>query len=299
MAPQEDDEHTTAVRPADLLATAKNQRRPGLVVLSGPSTVVGQLFPLSGSMTLGRSDSDIVIEDSGVSRRHARFDVSVNGEVTVVDLGSRNGIFCDGARIESRALQDGDKLHLGSSTVLKLAYQDPIEEAYQRNLYESTTRDALTQAFNKKYFVDALEKEIAFAYRHEMPLTLLMVDIDHFKRVNDEHGHPAGDYVLAQVSRKIADTLRTEDILCRYGGEEFAVLLRNTSLSDGLACAERIRKAVERAELSYGGADIPCTISIGAAALPEGPEMPGDELVGSADRALYLAKSNGRNRCEA
>ena len=151
---------------------------------------------------LGRGDSAAVrLLDDGISREHAAVERD-GGKMVLRDLGSTNGTFCNGVRVERRELADGDKISVGASTILKFTYQDQLDEHYQKQLFESALRDGLTATFNRRYFVDRLNAEMRFAYRHDKALALLFVDIDHFKKINDTHGHQAGDFVLAAVARR-------------------------------------------------------------------------------------------------
>jgi two-component system cell cycle response regulator len=268
---------------------------PFLVVVSGDS--VGEMFRLAGRMTIGRADdAEIRLDDERVSRHHARVEVRADGKVDLSDLESRNGTFRNGERIVVCTLEDGDKIQVGSKTVLKFIYQDEREEAWQKNLYLSATRDWLTRTHNRKYFSEALEKEFAFAQRHGTPLTLLIIDSDHFKQINDAHGHAAGDRVLAQLATRLRKCLRTEDLIARYGGEEFAVLLRDTSVTQGSACAKRLRRAVAELAFKYHDEPIEATISIGVATFKPGSYESAEQLFEAADQMLYRAKQAGRNR---
>jgi diguanylate cyclase (GGDEF)-like protein len=163
-------------------------------------------------------------------------------------------------------------------------------------MYESALRDGLTKAFNKKYFTDRLESEFTFAVRHVSPLTLVLFDIDHFKKVNDTYGHQAGDYVLSEISTLLTAALRAEDVFARYGGEEFAVICRGSDVMQGQIVAERMRKAVENHKFVFEGTHIPLTISVGVAGLPDPAVKDAVELVSLADQALYKSKNGGRNR---
>src|SRR6478736_1001093 len=215
-----------------------------LVVISGPS--FGEMYKLKGERsTLGRGDrTDIRVLDDGVSREHAAIERD-GGKMVLVDLGSTNGTFCNGARVTRHDLTDGDKVSIGATTILRFTFQDQVDEHYQKKLFESALRDGLTATFNRRYFVDRLHTEIRFAVRHEKSLALLFVDIDHFKKINDEHGHLAGDEVLASVARVMTETIRAEDVLARYGGEEFAVICREIDAEGAVKLGERLRKAVE------------------------------------------------------
>jgi len=278
-------------------------REPGgrdrayVIVLTGLN--VGEMFKLGPeALIVGRGDDvGIKLSDDTASRRHASIQV-IEGHAFVEDLNSRNGTWINGERLEgARPLRDGDKIQIGSATVLKFTFHDEYEESFQRRMFESSLRDPLTRAFNKRYLLGRLESEYRFAARHQQPLSLLLMDIDHFKRVNDAHGHLAGDQVLAGMSRKIHDSIRNEDVFARYGGEEFAILCRSIEVDKAAAFAERLRRAVETQDHPYEGQTIHITVSIGVAGLPLAEPHGEDplELMAAADDALYAAKKAGRN----
>jgi diguanylate cyclase (GGDEF)-like protein len=175
-------------------------------------------------------------------------------------------------------------------------YQDQVEESFQERMYDRVLRDELTKAFNRKYFLDRLETELAYARRHGSALSLLMFDIDHFKRVNDTYGHPAGDYVLARIAKLAGSTVRAEDVFARYGGEEFSILCRGVGLENAGVLGERLRALMEGSVFELDGARVPITISVGVAAHPAIPVENGLQLIAAADEALYEAKRGGRNR---
>jgi two-component system cell cycle response regulator len=248
---------------------------------------------------LGRSvEAALQVEDEGISRRHCKVAHSNAGTFQIIDLGSTNGTYVNGVKVTLAELQDGDKIQIGSNTILKFSLQDELEEHYQRSLYESATRDGLTRTFNKKYFMDTLKKEFAYCVRHRVPLSVVMVDVDHFKRINDNFGHPAGDFVLQRIAQRVGDTIRTEDLFARVGGEEFALLLRESPEDHAMICAERCRRAVESSEFTFGGTPIRATISLGVASLFDSDFSHPDELIASADKYLYRAKGAGRNRVD-
>ena len=259
-----------------------------LVVISGPS--FGEMYKLKGERsTLGRGDrTDIRVLDDGVSREHAAIERD-GGKMVLVDLDSTNGTFCNGARVTRHDLTDGDKISIGATTILRFTYQDQVDEHYQKKLFESALRDGLTSTFNRRYFVDRLHTEIRFAVRHEKALALLFVDIDHFKKINDTHGHLAGDAVLAAVARVMTETIRAEDVLARYGGEEFAVICREIDVEGARILGERLRAAVGEERFEHDGKVIPVTVSIGAA-------VESKAVTAAADSAMYDAKRAGRNR---
>src|SRR5262249_26763577 len=147
----------------------------------------------------------------------------------VEDLKSRNGTFCNGEKLSSRVLNDGDKLQLGRTSILKFTYQDKVDESFQQHMLDSALRDGLTHAYNKRYFVDRLNSEFRFAVRHRTPLALMLLDLDNFKATNDKFGHLAGDRVLVGFADHVQRSIRNEDVFSRYGGEEFAVISRAIS----------------------------------------------------------------------
>jgi diguanylate cyclase (GGDEF)-like protein len=304
MAVDDDDEaECTLVASRDELSAIRAQlkakaRRPTLLVVAGRNCT-GKTLSLAGDVVVGRHGrADFPLDEEGVSRRHASFRVAPDGSVSVSDLGSTNGTFVNGERIQSAVLRDGDKIQLGLTAILGFSFQDALDEEHQRRLYESATRDALTRAYNRKHFADALPREIAFARRHRRPLSVAIFDIDHFKRINDGHGHPAGDHVLVTLCQRVAGAIRAEDVFARIGGEEFALVLRDLDLVHGLLCAERVRALVEATQFVFEGRAIPVTISVGVAQLDDS-HVGEQEIVAAADRALYAAKHGGRNRVEA
>jgi len=270
--------------------------RAYLVVLAGAS--VGEMYKLEGEKTIiGRGQkAQIRMFDDGISREHAEILIEGN-QIFLQDLGSTNGTFCNGLKVDKKKeLADGDKILVGSTTILKFTYHDNLDEMFQKQMYESALRDGLTKAFNKKYFTDRLESEFMFATRHDSPLALVLFDIDFFKKVNDTHGHQAGDYVLAEISTLLSGALRAEDVFARYGGEEFAVICRGSDSAQAQVVGERMRKAVETHRFVYEGTHIPITISVGVAVLPNPAVKDANDIVGLADQALYKSKHAGRNQ---
>jgi len=293
--PAENDDTDTRVSALAAVRGGIGRDRAYLVVLAGMSR--GEMFKLEGPRSvIGRSPTaHIRLTDDGVSREHAA--VALDGERVILDdLGSTNGTYCNGVRVTSRELADGDKIMIGSTTILKFTYQDNLDEAFQQQMYESALRDNLTKVFNRKHFNDLLSKEFAFASRHAAPLALLFVDLDHFKKVNDTHGHPAGDFVLAEVSGVLSGGIRAEDVVARFGGEEFVVLCRGTERTGAVELAERLRKEIAERRYVYGGKVIPVTISVGVALMPDPSMTQPASLLAAADKALYEAKRAGRNR---
>jgi diguanylate cyclase (GGDEF)-like protein len=250
-----------------------------------------------GEVTVGRSlDADIRLEDEGISRFHAKLQRDDDGGVRLVDLDSTNGTYVNGTRVRTYELGDGDRIQIGSVTILKFSYQDSLEEQFQQQLYESATRDPLTQAYNKRFFDEQLAKDFSHAARHGLSLSLLMLDVDHFKQINDDHGHPAGDHVLQRLAAIVMGSLRTEDPFCRVGGEEFAIIMRDCGEAEAVQLADRMRRLVDGARFVYDGATIPVSLSIGVASFEPIRHITAPDLVEESDRHLYEAKRGGRNR---
>ena len=264
-----------------------------LVVLSGSN--VGEMYRIEkDQVVIGRGDKvDLRLVDEGISREHVRLSRE-EGRIVLEDLGSTNGTYCNGQRVARQPLAEGDKILIGSTTILKFGYQDKLDEMFQRQMSESALRDGLTRAFNKRYFTDRIESEFQYAIRHSAPLSLIFLDIDHFKKINDQHGHQAGDHVLAQLSTLVMSMLGEEETFARYGGEEFAVIARGVELAAATELSERLRAAVEAHPFNFESTSLPVTISVGVARAP-GPGMGASgDLVARADEAMYAAKRSGR-----
>lgn len=294
----EDDETTIDVAPEAFEESFAEEveRNACLVFLSGP--VMGHTVNLSETpKEVGRAeDADIVITDEGVSRRHARFYLRDQGAY-VEDLDSSNGVYVNGERIERfEHLEQGDKITLGTDTILKFTYHDQLDEDFQQRLLDAAINDPLTQVHNRAYFDQKLGSEFGYAARYGDQFALIMFDLDHFKQVNDTYGHLAGDAVLEKLGVLLNQTVRTEDFVARYGGEEFAMICRGATTEQAFQAAERLRKLVDETDFSYDGEDIAVTISAGVASYPEQPAEAAAELIDAADRALYASKQNGRNR---
>jgi two-component system, cell cycle response regulator len=279
----------------DAVAPGSGHKLHVLVRMDGSD--VGQVTTLSGTeIEIGRvAKSTIHLPFEGVSRQHARIDW-VGGGYVIEDLQSANGTFVQGTRVTRHALTDGDVIQFGPRVVFRYSVTDTGEEKILRQLYESSVKDSLTGAYNREYFGERLKAEVAYSRRHQTEMSLIMVDVDHFKKVNDGYGHQAGDAVLASTVATLSRTLRGEDVVARYGGEEFGIILRGINLVNAAAVAERLRSLVEAAPVTFEGTVIRCTVSGGCAALACTADQTGDALVAVADRRLYLAKRSGRNR---
>jgi diguanylate cyclase (GGDEF)-like protein len=288
-----DDTTRTSHQPAGSADLGQNVAY--LVVMAGSN--VGEMYKLDkAQLIIGRGDkAGLRLTDDGISRDHARI-VREAGQLILEDMGSTNGTFCNGARVTRQALAEGDKILLGSATILKFSYHDKLDEAFQRQMSESALRDGLTRAYNKRYFGERVESEMQYSLRHNAPLSLIFLDIDHFKAVNDVHGHQAGDQVLTQLATLITSMLGEDEVFARYGGEEFAIIARGMDLARAKVLSERVRASVQAHPFAHEGTALPVTISVGISYAPGLGISTTVDLVARADEALYAAKRAGRNR---
>jgi two-component system cell cycle response regulator len=291
------DEDTTATETPDIAVSAKPMRnRPCLTVLTG--SAAGQMFKLPrGPIVIGRAhNAEVRLVDDGVSRHHARLRLETD-QLWVADLESRNGTFVNGVKIEKQtALRDGDKIQVGRTIVLRFAYHDELDESFHESLLSSALRDPLTKLFNKRYFMDRLDSELKFARRHVAEVSLLMLDVDHFKVINDSHGHLAGDAVLIGLATVLTKTVRNEDVVARFGGEELAVILRAIAIEPAMLLADRLRKTIEQTRVHHNDLELRATASIGVAGYPSTDAQTIEALIEAADQGLYRAKAAGRNK---
>lgn len=267
-----------------------------VVIYTKEPTLLGKRFVLeSETMRIGRgSENHIVLDGDSVSRRHAHIELR-SGTWWAVDDNSTNGTYVNDEQI-ARAfmLTNGDRVKVGPTIFKYLSGQD-VESQYHEEIYRMTIIDGLTGAHVKRYLLEALEKEMTRARRHERELAFLMFDIDHFKQINDQHGHLAGDFVLKELARIVQGRIRRDEVFARYGGEEFAVVLPETSYEGAKALAEGLRQKIESSEFVFQNEHIKVTISIGIACLGLN-EKTSLDLIKVADLHLYEAKRSGRNR---
>jgi two-component system, cell cycle response regulator len=267
-----------------------------VVIYTKEPTLLGRRFVLDSSpIRIGRgAENQIVLEGDSVSRRHAHFEQRV-GAWWCVDDGSTNGSYVNDEQIMREAsLGNGDRIKIGPTIFKFLSGQD-VEAQYHEEIYRMTIIDGLTQVHVKRYLLEQLDKELMRARRHVRELSFLMLDIDHFKKINDVHGHLAGDYVLKEVARILQQRIRRDEILARYGGEEFAIILPETNLEGAHALAEGLRERIEQSRFVFQGETIRVTISIGGAMLHD-TDRTSMDLIKRADEKLYEAKRTGRNR---
>lgn len=288
-------DETPVVDLLSLQSSDPTKRHASLLVMTGAR--VGEVHRLTRAVTvLGRAtEADLTLDDHGISRRHC--EIRLEGQNLVLrDLESKNGLFVNGLGVDEHVLEDGDRITIGSALILKFMLQDDVDERFQEKLLESLTMDPTTGAYNRRFFVHRLRVECAYARRHQQPLALLFFDLDEFKRINDTYGHPAGDFVLAEVVKVLKDGLRMEDIVSRYGGEELTVILRGTAGERAVFVAERLRRSIEEHAFVHEERRIPVTTSVGVATLLLDTRDTPQELIQAADEALYKAKSGGRNQ---
>lgn len=246
------------------------------------------------SITIGRSPScDICADDHSVSRRHAAIEATENG-YRIVDLKSTNGTFVNDEPVTSRELRDGDYVRIGNF-IFRFLMGGNVEAEYHEEIYRLTILDGLTEAHNKRYLLEFLDRELARSMRHRRPLAVVIFDVDHFKRINDDFGHLIGDFALRELIGRIRREIRRDELLARYGGEEFVAVLPETTVDSAVQFAERIRKLVSQSPMHIEGLHIQLTISLGVAATKGDEKLTSLELLQQADQNLLRAKRLGRN----
>ena len=307
---RDSDKSTRLAAAAPATPASARERHPALVFLRGE--LLAAPIPLErAEVTLGRAlEADVRVNDARASRMHARITVehdAAKGETRyrLRDLGSTNGTLLNGEPVTDAYLQDGDKLTVGEQ-LLRFDLLDDIDREYQRQIHRLLAHDELTGLLTSKSFFSELRREAARSETEARPFCVLMMDIDHFKAVNDTHGHLVGSQTLEEVGALITGALRAGDVAARFGGEEFAAFLLNADCAQGLVAAERVRAAIEehhfpavrRGASGGAGETLRITISLGVASFPDDARDP-IELVELADTALYRAKNLGRNRVVA
>lgn len=289
------DDKTIIADPSGMTIFAQ-PRRNNACFVQYSGTDLGRRYNLDKpEMTIGRApDSDIVINEQSVSRKHARVHVT-NDTIDIEDLNSSNGTFVKDARINSRvALHDGEIIRLGT-ILFKYFSTTNIDSLTVDKIYRMTNIDAPTQAWNKKYLTEQLQTEFNYSRRSGRDLSVIYFDLDHFKKVNDTYGHAAGDLILKETAGLVKSFIRKDDIFCRFGGEEFVIVLPNTNSKVAQDLAERLRQQIGQHAFKYEGKKIQQTVSLGVSQLNK-DMADADALLADADRKLYLSKTNGRNR---
>jgi len=267
-----------------------------VVIYTKDPSLLGKRFVLEESPTrVGRGpDNQIVLDGDSVSRKHAYWERR-GSQWWVIDDCSTNGTYVNDELInKEQPLTNGDRVKVGG-LIFKFLSGDDVESQYYEEIYRMTIVDGLVQIFNRRYLYEALEREIIRARRHSRELCVVMFDLDHFKRVNDQYGHLAGDYVLKELARVVQTRIRRDEVFARYGGEEFSLVLPETHLAGARALCETLLQKVAEHRFLFQGEVIPITVSMGIAMLSEA-DRNATELIQRADEKLFEAKRSGRNR---
>ena len=289
--------HTeTVVTKINQPAEAASASADGCLVVFYGQNIGRRYFLNSPELIVGRSDTaSIQVDQDSVSRQHVKI-VTLDYKSWVEDMGSTNGTFVNNVRIERAEMRDGDLLRIGQ-TIFKYLTGSNIENKYHEEIYRLSTIDGLTETYNKRYFLDALERELNRAFRYGRGLSLAMFDIDRFKSINDTYGHLAGDHVLRELASLISQNLRRQDILARYGGEEFAIILPEIDTAGSAMVCDKLRMLTEAHAFKFGQESIAVTISCGIYAYEVGlGAVSSEPFIAEADAKLYAAKQGGRNR---
>lgn len=275
-------------------------KRPTLLCLSGvQSGVLLHLQVSDRPFVVGRDGDvcDLYIDSPEISRHHAHIEMRSDQQLYVVDLNSTNGVFVNNQKVSEQRLEANDKIRLGPHSLWKFFYQDLEEYEYYQQLYANASEDYLTGALNRRSFLGILSREISFAIRHQRRVTLVLCDIDFFKKINDTHGHLVGDQILREFVQRLKQSIRQEDILARYGGEEFVLLLREIQPEQSVILIERLRQKIADSAFQTSEGFVPVTMSVGAVTyhhecLKVSSAL---ELLQRPDELLYQAKERGRN----
>jgi two-component system cell cycle response regulator len=256
----------------------------------------GRRLELAGSrVRIGReTDNDLVLLDEGISRHHVRIERH-KAHWLVMDVGSRNGTLLNGEPLRGvKRLKNGDLLKMGSTIIKYLSGQD-LESSMYEEMFQQAVTDGLTHLANRRRFDEELATETARVRRHDRELSLLMLDVDDFKQVNDRYGHPTGDAVLFHVAQLIRERVRGHDLAARIGGEELAVLMPETNLQGARVLAEGLRHAIEQHVVDFAERHVRVTVSVGCAQFSRDDADPA-VFVERCDAQLYAAKAAGKNR---
>lgn len=293
----DEDESTALISLESLGRIARREAKDRHLLVRVKGQGLGQVTRLTDlPFTVGRApDCNLYVSDDGVSRRHAML-IPSDDTYLLVDSESANGTFVGGQRIERHVLKDGDWIQFGAAAAFRYTLTDASQETLLRQLFEASVTDALTGAYNREYLDTQLKAELSYARRHKTEVSLVLFDVDHFKRVNDTYGHQAGDQVLIQIARAVAQMVRNEDVFARYGGEEFAVVVRAIGLAGAASLAERLRAAVAALSVPTDRGAIRVTVSLGCASSAALEDLSPEGLIRVADTRLYAAKHAGRNR---
>ncbi|HEY3664975.1 MAG TPA: GGDEF domain-containing protein [Polyangiaceae bacterium] len=294
---EDPDERTAIVSLSELRSAPRRQSKDRHLLVRVKGAELGRVCRLPPEQfRIGRSqDCELWLGDDGVSRKHAR--IFQEGTTYLIeDTESANGTFVQGQRVSRQVLRDGDVIQFGPTAIFRYTVTDESQEALLQQLYDASVTDALTGAHNREHFDTQLRSELSYARRHKADVSLAFFDVDHFKRVNDTYGHPAGDAVLVALANTIRNMIRNEDVFARYGGEEFALILRGIDCVGANTVGERLRERVEAMRVPTDAGELRVTVSVGCSSFADLEEKTPEALVSAADKRLYAAKHAGRNR---
>jgi two-component system, cell cycle response regulator len=299
-AQEDHDESTAIVSLQSLGKMPRHQPKDRHLLVRMNGAARGQVTLLDvNPYRIGRApDCELFLGDDGISRKHALL-IPIGASFVLQDTDSANGTFVAGQAIQRHVLRDGDTIQFGPSALFRYTLTDAGQEALLRQLFEASVTDALTGTRNREYFDTQLRSELSFARRHKTDVSLVLFDVDHFKRVNDGYGHPAGDEVLIQIAKTVSRIVRNEDVLARYGGEEFVLILRDVGIIGAQRLGERLRETVEQLTVPTDAGPVRVTVSVGCASMGLDYDIKPELLLATADRRLYAAKHAGRNRVVA
>lgn len=301
MSDENEDLEKTSVVTSDTLKVTldtANKTPATLVLLVGPASSIGKQWQLSTKDTIiGRSpNSSIFVDDRSVSKSHAK--IMLNGnDILVMDLESTNKTVINSKPVPPLTpvkLGNNDQLKVGN-VIFKFLEKGNVETVAHKKTFDKSQLDALTGIYSKGALQAFAPEAIKRSDMTGQPLSLVIFDIDHFKQVNDTHGHAAGDYVIQEIARLVKDKLiRNEDFFARFGGEEFVLVISSSDIPVSANIAERVRATIEAHSFEHDGVVMPITVSAGVSVRkPKG--MGWDELFEKADKGLYKSKNRGRN----
>ncbi|HWB10860.1 MAG TPA: GGDEF domain-containing protein [Pirellulales bacterium] len=282
------------------------EERTDCLVCIYPPERLGSIAKLTDrEFVIGRDSAcDLELPDESVSRRHAVLRPAMDCYL-LIDVGSTNGTYVNEMPISAQRIESGDRLRFGNQ-IFKFLSTDRFEAEFFETAYRFMTTDGLTQIYNKRYLMEVADRELRRASRANIPFSVLMIDVDYFKSINDDHGHLVGDEVLIELARRLRSVLRGGEVLGRYGGEEFCLLLPDTGQEEARQTGERLRAVVAERSFRYDGKELAVTVSIGAATAEPAAQMTATQttatqttaadLMAAADVQLYAAKRAGRNR---
>lgn len=268
----------------------------GSLVRIHPMDLHNNLIRLDGlETTIGREEScDLYLNHPSISRKHAVIRATAVG-YRLEDSGSTNGTYVDEKSVQSALLVNGVRIRFGNY-IYRFLSNDSIETTYHETVYSMMTKDGLTGCFNKRYLMEILEREFQRCRRSGRPSSLLMMDLDHFKEVNDSYGHLAGDDVLKEFVSRVGALVRQEDVFARYGGEEFALIMTDAPLAGAEVCAKALRREIQRKPFTTCAGDLSCTVSVGVTEFDFSRHETYEDVIAEADSRLYEAKASGRNQ---